>query len=243
MIDTVALQGEKTEPASLLNTAINILTSPNEAFNELRQRPTKLFPLAVVMLGSMIVMYWYFSIVDFDWYIDDSLSLSNLSEERMEAGREAMLAMSQTTFKLFGMIGGTVGILVVSVLQAGYLSLVSAIIGDKFKFSHWFSLIAWTGLPYVLAIIGIAVNILLSPNGQLSAFDLNPLTLANLGMQSSNASVTTILNSLNLTLIWSMVLVVMGYKQWLDSSLVKALTVVLAPYMLILGIWAYFAFT
>lgn len=243
MTDTDPQPALKTEPAGSLTTAINILTAPSDAFNELRQRPTKIFPLALVLISSMAVMFWYFSIVDFDWFVDDSLSGRDLSEEQMEAGREAMLSMSQTTFRLFGVLGGTVGILLISVLQAGYLSLASALIGGKFKFSHWFSLIVWTGLPYLLAVIGMAVTILLSPNGQLSAYDLNPLTLANLGVQSDNASVMTVLNSLNLTLIWSAVLIVMAYKQWLESSLLKALSVVLAPYMLILGVWAYFAFT
>ena len=243
MTDTDSLQPAKTEPAGLLNTAVNILTAPGQAFIELRQRPKKLFPLALVMISSMVVMFWYFSIVDFDWFIDDSLSAADLSEAQLEVRREAMLSMSQTTFRMFGVLGGVIGILLMSVLQAGYLSLVSALIGDKFKFSHWFSLIAWTGLPYLLAVIGMAVTIVLSPNGQLSAYDLNPLTLANLGVQSSNASVMTILNALNLTLIWSLLLVVMAYKQWLQSSLFKALGVVLAPYLLILGVWAYFAFT
>lgn len=243
MTDTDPQQAATTEPAGSVTTAINILTAPGDAFNELRQRPTKIFPLALVLISSMVVMFWYFSIVDFDWFIDDSMSGRNLSEEQMETSREAMRSMPQTTFRLIGVLGGTVGILLISVLQAGYLSLVSALIGGKFKFSHWFSLIVWTGLPYLLAVIGMAVTILLSPNGQLSAYDLNPLTLANLGVQSDNASVMTILNSLNLTLIWSAALVVMAYKQWLESSLLKALTVVLAPYMLILGVWAYFAFT
>lgn len=243
MTDTDPQGAVETEPASSLVTAINILTAPAEAFNELKQRPTKIFPLALVLISSMAVMFWYFSIVDFDWFIDDSFSGRNLSEEQIEAGREAMLAMSQTTFRLFGVLGGTASILLISVLQAGYLGLVSALIGDKFRFSHWFSLIVWTGLPYLLAVIGMAVTILLSPNGQLSAYDLNPLTLANLGMQSSNDSVMLVLNSLNLTLIWSLVLIIMAYKQWLESSLLKAVSVVSAPYVLILGVWAYFAFT
>lgn len=243
MTDIDSLQPQKTEPAGYLNTAINVLTAPSEAFNEISQRPTKLFPLALIMISTMLVMFWYFTIVDFDWYIDDALSGANFSEEQLEAGREAMQSMSQNTFRMLGVFGGAFGLFIVYVLQAGYLGLASALNGDRYKFSHWFSLIIWTGLPYLLSIVGMIVNILLNSNGQLSAYDLDPLTLANLGMQSSNGSLTTIFNSLNLTMIWSMTLVVMAYKQWLNSSLVKALAIVLAPYLLILSVWAYFAFT
>ena len=51
------------------------------------------------------------------------------------------------------------------------------------------------------------------------------------------------MNSLNLTMIWSIALTVLAYRQWLDSSQIKALAVVLAPYLVILGVWAYFALT
>jgi hypothetical protein len=84
---------------------------------------------------------------------------------------------------------------------------------------------------------------MLSPNGQLSSYDLDPLTLANLGMQSSNGSVMTIMNQLNLTMIWSIVLTLMAYKQWIESTWFRALAVVLSPYLLIIGVWAYIAFT
>ena len=88
MTDAEALQSSKTEPAGLINTAINIIASPSEAFSELEQRPTKLFPIAVILISMMLVMFWYYTIVDFDWFIDDSLALANLSEDQMEAARD-----------------------------------------------------------------------------------------------------------------------------------------------------------
>ena len=240
---TDSTQVAKTDPAGLINTAINIIVSPSEALAELQQRPSKLFPLALIVLSTMAVMFWYFSIVDFDWFIDDTLAGANLEGEQLEAAREQMASMSQTTFKMFGVFGGAIGIPVIYVLQAGYLSLTSALSGSGQKFSNWFSLVLWTGLPYMLSVVGMAATIALSSNGQLSTYDLDPLTLANLGMQSSNNSLTTIFNTISLPMLWGMVLTVMGYRQWLDCSLAKAMAVVLAPYLLIAGIWAYFALT
>ncbi|MDP6651852.1 MAG: hypothetical protein QGF90_07080 [Gammaproteobacteria bacterium] len=49
------------------------------------------------------------------------------------------------------------------------------------------------------------------------------------------------MNLLNLTMIWSITLTVLAYKQWLESSWLKAMSIVLAPYLLIIGVWAYFA--
>ena len=253
---TDALEATKTEPAGLINTAINILVSPSEAFTELQQRPSKLFPLALILLSTMAVMFWYFTIVDFDWYIDDTLAVVNLDDEptvigffadgeegQLETAREQMASISQTTFKMFGIFSGAIGTLAVYVLQSGYLSLTSAISGSGQKFGDWFSLVLWTSLPYMLSVVGMVTTIALSPNGQLGAYDLDPLTLANLGMQSGNSSLTAIFNGISLPMLWGIGLTVMGYRQWLDCSLMKAMTVVLAPYLLLMGVWAYFAFT
>ena len=66
MTDVESALPLKTEPAGLINTAINIFTAPAEAFKELDQRPSKLFPLALILTSTIATMFWYFSIVDFD---------------------------------------------------------------------------------------------------------------------------------------------------------------------------------
>ncbi len=238
---TEVVQAIKTEPAGLLNTAINILVSPGEAFIELEQRPHKLFPLALLLFSTIATLFWYFSIVDFDWYIDDVLANANVPEDRLEESREAMTSMSQTTFMMFALLGGTISTFLYYVVQAGYLGLISALSGDGQKFGNWFSLVLWTALPALIGIAGMVATILLSPNGQLSAYDLNPLTLRNLGMESANDSLKLFFASVNLTMLWSIGLLIAGYKQWQGSSLVKAMGVILTPYLLIAGIWAYFA--
>ena len=243
MTDIGTLRSNKNESAGVLNTAINIITSPSEAFSELEQRPTKLFPVVVILISMMLVMFWYYTIVDFDWFVDDTLALANIPEDQMEAARDGMTSMSQTTFTIFGILGSTVTIFILWVIQAGYLSLTSALIGDRFKFTNWFSLVAWTALPYLLSSVGMAVTIALSPNGQLSAYDLNPLTLRNLGMEVNITSLDMLFSQLDLAMIWGIALTVMAYKQWLESSWIKACGIVLAPYLLLTGVWAYFALT
>lgn len=239
---------QQASPATAVETgklaiAINIFTAPREAFTAIEQRPSKLFPLALVILSTVLVMFWYFSIIDFEWYVDDVLSNAGLEGKELEEARQNMLGMSQNNMMMFGMLGSGFSLLLAFLLQSAYLSLVSALSGDKYRFSHWFSLICWTALPYLLSVIGMIVTILLSPNGQLSAYDLDPLTLTNLGMQTDNSSLQTILSSLNLTIFWSLTLTVLAYRQWLDTGLVRAIAVVTAPYILIFGIWAYFVLT
>jgi hypothetical protein len=229
-----------TKQAGLLDTAINILVSPSEAFEQIRQRPTKLFPLALIVVSTVIALVWYFNIIDFAWYVDDTLANANIDENNIDDARDAMLSMSQNTFMLFGVLGGSLGTVVYYVLQSAYLALISALTGDGQKFSRWFSLVCWTALPSLLAITGMLVTIALSPNGQLSAFDLNPLTLRNLGIETANDSLNTLFASINLTMVWSIGLLTLGYQQWQGSSLGKAIVVIVTPYLLIASVWAYF---
>jgi len=233
------------EKSNVLSITINVFTSPQEAFKTLNSKPSFLFPLVLIMVSTMIVYYWYFSIVDNAWYIDDTLSrMGDLSDEQLEAIRGFYSSGSQSSTAIQGTLLGSLPLLVVYVLQAGYLALASSLNGDGYRFKNWFSLICWTSLPSLLVVLVMAVNILLSPNGQISILDANSLSLSSLGMEArGNTLLQSLMDTLNLPMFWSIALVVMAYKQWVKSSIVKALWIVLTPYALIFGIWTYFAIT
>jgi hypothetical protein len=95
----------------------------------------------------------------------------------------------------------------------------------------------------LLTIAGSVVTILLSPNGQLSPYDLDPLTLRNLGVVSTNTSVQALAQSLSLSTFWGIGLMVFGYKQWIQTSWLRAAITVLSPYLCVVGIWAVIAFS
>ncbi len=96
---------------SNVSLVINVLSAPNEAFSALKRHPSKLFPLALILVLNAMVLVWYFSIVDFAWYIDDALTMANLEEEQLEAAREGMNSMSRNTLMGFGIMGSLVAIL------------------------------------------------------------------------------------------------------------------------------------
>lgn len=242
MTESDSTQQSTQSESRLFETSVNVFTSPTEAFRSLQKKPTKLFPLLLILILNAIVLLWYFNIVDYDWFVDDILSADNIGEEERAEAREGMMSLSINTFAMFGVLGGSVAIIAINLLQAAYLSLVAALRGDEYKFPHWFSLVCWAGLPMLLTIAGSAVTILLSPNGQLSALDLDPLTLRNLGVSSANTSVQSLTQSLSLSTFWSVGLMVFGYRQWIESSWLRAVITVLSPYLCILGVWAFFAF-
>jgi len=230
------------QPQNPISLAINVLTAPSEAFKTIRERPTSLFPLAVVILSTLLVTGWYFAILDYDWYIDDTLSqFPNFTEAQLEDAREGMESIAPSNMMWISLLSSGITLLLVYVIQTGYLSLASALQGDEIRFKQWWSLVAWTNIPAFFLSISMAVNILLNPSGQLSILELNGLTLLALGMETANPSLNRIFATINLAMIWNLTLLVMAYKQWLQASTVKSLAIVLAPYLLIYGVWTYFA--
>jgi hypothetical protein len=240
---TTTEANEHSPQGSLFSLAINIISAPNEAFTELKKRPSKLFPLALILSLNTAVLAWYFNMVDFAWYVDDTLASTNLDETQLEAAREGMNSMSRNSFLGFGIFSSVAAILGLYTLQSAYLSLISALRGEPLKFGHWFSLQCWAGIPVLVSIIGMLATIALSPNGQLSAYDLDPLTLRNLGFISGNQSVQGLLATVSLTMLWSIGLVVGGYKNWLAAGWLRSILTVTAPYLLFLSIWSIFAFS
>lgn len=220
---------------------INILASPSEAFEELHKRPSKLVPLAVVILVNAAIIFWYFSVLDFDWFVDDLLQNGNIPEDRIDEARENFEDMSPSTFRLFGLLGGSAAILVMYTILSGYLTLTSALAGHSEKFGQWFSLVVWTGIVVLFSQLGMAVTLMLATNGQIGQLDLDPTNLRNLGLRPESDDLQQIFATINLTMIWSLVLTVLGYRQWLGTSTLKAALIVSAPYVLIFGVWSYFA--
>jgi len=231
-----------TQSQNPIALAINVLTAPSEAFKTIREQPTSLLPLALILISTLGVMAWYFAILDYDWYIDDTLSqFPDFTEQQMADAREGMQSLSQSSMMWITMLTGGIATLAIYLIQSSYLSLVSALRGDEIRFKQWWSLVAWTNLPSLFVAISMAVNILLNPSGQLSTLELNGLTLLALGMETANPSLNRIFSAINLAMVWNVVLLVLAYRQWLQASTLRSITVVFAPYLLIFGVWTYFA--
>lgn len=235
--------GSETSPTLTDNpfsTAVNIFVSPADAFRTLDARPTILFPLALLLISYIAAYSWYFAVVDYAWLVDDLIaSMGDLPPDQLEVIRKAYSSMSSTVMSISTNVSVVITLLLVNSIQAGYLTLVSALIDAPYRFRHWFSLACWTYLPGLIVILGMVVNILLNDNGQLGLYDLNSLSFNNLGLQvKGSTSLQTLLNTLNIAMLWSLSLMVAGYNHWLKSGYMKACLIVLTPHVLIYGSWA-----
>jgi len=235
----------ESKVSNLLTNVVNIFVSPVDVFESLSVKPTIVFPFLISMVSLIAAYTWYFYMVDYPWLIDQLLArMGDTSAEEVDQIRKAYDMMGSTGMMLTQNIGIFVATLLIFSVQAGYLTLLSATLGNAIRFKQWFSLTSWTYVISLLGALAIVVNIILSENGQISLYDINSLSLTGLGVDAgANTGLQTLFDSLSLTMFWSLALLVAGYHNWTKAGYVKSGLIVLMPHVLIYGVWAIIALT
>lgn len=221
----------------MFNNLINIITAPKEVFVSLKDKPTVLFPLLLIIILAASVQYGYFHFVDRDFLIDQLVeqARSVFSGAPASQIRERIENRSTNAMAIQSMVGTMIFIPLIMLIYAGYLSLVSKFTYDEISFKQWFSLTCWTGIPAVFGALAGWVVLLSSSDGMITLQQVRPLSLNNLIFQTEG-SFRSLLSNTDLTQFWSLVLVVLGYMQWTGKSAVKSALIAIAPYLVIVGI-------
>ena len=232
------MSSTETQQAGGFRTVLNMLLEPATAFAGLRERPSWLLPTLLVAGGTALVMLWYFSILDIPWFLENLLYEGGAepTQEQIDAFREGTEDLSPMVFMVSGFLGSIFGLIVIWILQAGYLTLVSALTGDGFRFGNWFCLATWTSIPALLTVVGMAITLALNQNGQIGQTELDPLQLGNLGLRFGDSGLDYAIGQISLTQFWTMGLLVYGYRLWLKGSWLRSALIALLPQLLLIGI-------
>lgn len=224
---------------SATQTLLQIFTEPEKAMATVRERSMVLLPLALLIVGTAAVLFWYYQIVDIEWLQDQMFSANpnpNMDAAAMEAARGFM-----TRGVMSGMAVVSVAIMVplMLVLTAVYYLLAAKVIGNDIGFGKWFAFSTWSAVPTLLIIPAMAVQILMADNGQLSPDQLNALSLNQLIFHEPMSSAWNgLLNAISLPSIWAIVVAVIGYRNWTSKGTGASAFIVLLPQIVIYGIWA-----
>lgn len=220
----------------MLGNFINILTAPKDAFSSIQAKPTVLVPLVLIALLTASVQYGYYQVVDRDFLIEQLIEQTqrvvNVPEDQLRANFENT---SMTRISMQTIISVLIFIPLVMCLYAGYLSLISKFTYDEIRYKQWLSLAAWCGIPSLFVAIAGWVVLLTNSDGLIGLQDINPLSLNNLVFRSEGRF-AGLLSGIDLTQIWSVTLMVLGYKQWTGKSGLRSTITILAPYLVIIGI-------
>lgn len=220
---------------------VALATAPSSAYAELRERPRFWFPLLLVLLSTVAVVYWYYTVVDVDWFKETMFGNNpGLSPEQ----KAAVMGMMTRTTLLWGSVVSIFIAVPVTLLVTGVIWLVMAKITKLPQgFKHWFTFACWSSLPLVLGNLVAAVLLAIADTTQITPGVTQALSLNELVFhRPMGAPGANFLGSIGIPAFLSWALSIIGVHTWSQRSWQFSVLFVAIPTVLFYGIWAIFAF-
>jgi hypothetical protein len=227
-----------------LALSVALATAPSGAFGKLRERPRFWFPLLLVTASTGVIVFWYYSMVDFEW-LKDTMYGNNLDIQKLpEAERAHAMAMFTRNAMLASSLIGTIFVMpILFLLKALYLLLAAKVTKVPLGFKHWFAFSCWTALPLLLTAVVSAIFLIMSNTAQVSPSVLQPLSINELVLHRPSGSPGySLLESLTIPGMLSWVLMIIGVHVWSQRSWAFSAIFIVLPVVVTYGTWAAFAF-
>ena len=219
---------------------VALITHPRRAFTELEKNPRFAVPMWLLLVASVGLILWYYSSVDVDWLINQALA-----GRAMPAAQRAQAAAFMSRGVLMGsaLVSGVLALMVIQVVQAFYFYFIYEFLEVQLTFRKWFALTWWCTLPQLITVAVSAVMLLLRVHATTPAAILSPLSVNELFLHfdpgDNGYSLLTSLSVVQLLTLWLMVI---GVQTWSKRSWLLSIVVVIAPRLVIYGVWYWFAF-
>ncbi|MET0291502.1 MAG: YIP1 family protein [Steroidobacteraceae bacterium] len=219
--------------------ARQLVTAPRRFFTELAETPRYALPMWAIVLTTLVLIFWFYSIANIEWLIEQQLNSNPRTAAMSEAERaQAMRFMTRGMMTSIAVGGGLFIIVAFRLIEAAYYALVGRLTGHRRTFRQWFAFSWWTTAPALIGVVPALLLLAMSTGSPTDVGLLQPLSLNELffhrrigepGFQLfSNVSILTIV-TLGLT--------VYGQKCWSGRSWLYSAVVVLTVPVLIGG-WA-----
>jgi Yip1 domain len=227
-----------------IDLSVAMATAPSSAFEELRVRPRFWFPLLILTATTVGLAWWYYSVVDIEWFKDIMFGNNPAIQALSEEDRAARMSMvTRSTMLWSSVVGGIFALPIAFLISSLYLLLAAKVTKLPQGFKHWYAFSCWSSLPMLVSTVVAAIFLLMSDNGQVSPSMLQPLSLNELVFHRPMGSPGQgLLESLNLTSVWGWILMIIGVRVWSQRSWTFASLFILLPVVVVYGIWAFFAF-
>ena len=225
---------------TVFNAMVDIVAAPGKALDEIKDHTSWLwFPLLISIALACALFAYYYSWVDFDWLVEETIR--QMPPESRAAGAEAVRGfMSPKSSLITTLVAIVVVTFVIYLLEAIYFHLANKITtGADIGFGQWFNFAAWTAFVGIFGSLAAFVVILTADSNQMSAESLQVLSINNLLLHAPPGDPWFRWgSSLTLINLWMLVLMSIGYIRWTNASMVKSAIIACLPWVLIFGIWA-----
>ena len=230
-----------------MNALIRIFTNPRAVFDEQWEDPRWVAPALVILAFTAIsdvAVTFVFNSEDVVRARAEQIIAGTerfapplATPDEIRAQTEHRIAVSGYPWLEAGraVVGAVLIFFVLTSVQALYFMIVGKVMKTECDFSDWFVLSAWGRMPWVIAAIvtTIAAFVVGAP---FDASEYNLLafsTWMNLENEHHVFIISQPVKSLDLMVIWSIVILTIGFNSWTDKSMGVSLAVVAVPYVII----------
>jgi len=215
-----------------MNMIINIFAAPGEVFASLKEKPRFLIAWLLIALFGGLTQYFYFSGVDVGWYFEEQLLANpNTTQDQAEQVVRFMTSIPQGGLAIGIAIFAVIATLVVFLIQALYFKIASLITKDGLRYKHMLALVSWSSMPVLLTSLASIVKLLTSDVSLMPQTDINPLSFWGLlGLEPlGTGALDSIVMNTDPLAIWSLILLIFGYKVMSGKDWGTAAIVALIP--------------
>lgn len=229
-----------------MKALIAIFTDPRAVFDEQSEESKWLVPALVILAFSVISAVAVMMLVDVEAAGRAQVEQSIQALERqgtpqevidqVRAQSEQQLAVGANPVVAIGgaVLGAIIVFFVLAVVHALYFMIVGKIMNTGHDFSDWFALAVWGRMPWVIvAIVTVVAALVMSEQTDVTAYNLLAFsTWLELPNQNS-VILGQFVRSLDLMVIWSIVIMTIGFDNWTERGIGVSAAVVAIPYVVI----------
>jgi hypothetical protein len=211
---------------------IGALISPEKTFRSIAERPTWVAPLLVLVLVTGLVGYLANQRIDFEQVIRHEMK-----DRDEEVSEEQLEQIVTTTGKIrpFIAVGTVIASPLLYLLLAAIFLVAFRLTGSEISFGQSFSVLLHAMLPWLVhGLLTLPLILRLETIGpeMLERGGVLVSSLAALAPEDASRVLLTLLASLDLFSIWTLVLLVIGYRAVARVSTATATGVVVTLWLL-----------
>lgn len=225
---------------SIWRALVDIFAEPRNALLGLREN-SKWCWLPLILIPIVMGLYWlyYFQFVDFTWVRDEIVAqeaqLRSFDQDQTDALRRQMTFSVMANSSIIATVSFT---LMLMFVQALYFTLTLTLVGNySLSFKQWLGLSCWSQMPTLLVPLAGVIGMLSAADNRILPDQLSYTSLNTLLFHLPNGhALYSVLQWIDIAMLWSLALLVLGVRLWTKGSWLKAALTVLLPYIIIYGI-------
>ena len=221
-------------PLSEVGRITDVFLDPKKAFADIAAKPSWILPVVLVILISLVGVYFYSTRVGWERAIRQNIETSSRTANMTADQREAAIQM-QVKFAPLAYVFVVLGPPLVAVIVGAVILLMCKMGGASLTFKQTFAISAWAAL--TTAIQGILTIVVLFLKNPDEYNTMNPLAF-NLGAfmeppPSSSRFIYSLATSIDLFTIWKVLLIAVGISVAARKlTFSKAVILVAAPWLI-----------